>query len=86
MTALKEYTLAVPEDIKKYYYTTDFPKTVKTVQAISEFSDVELLTKVKGIPVGTTIQIADIEFNKNGVPRFKTTDGTYVSAYKTKFE
>ena len=31
-------------------------------------------------------QIAGVEFSKDGVPRFKTTDGTYISSLKTRFE
>lgn len=86
LTALKSYVRAVPLDVKKYYYTTDVPETVTTAKAISSFADADLTTKVAALPIGTTLSIAGIEFSEDGVPRFKTTDGLYVSAYKTKFE
>lgn len=86
LTTLKSYVRAVPLDVKKYYYTTDVPKQVTTAKAISAFADAELSIKLSALPVGTTLSIASIEFSEDGVPRFKTTDGQYVSAYKTKFE
>ncbi|WP_010288573.1 DUF5776 domain-containing protein [Kurthia massiliensis] len=86
MTSLKSHVLPVPLDVKNYYYTSDVPEKVTTVKSISSFSDVDLTKKVETLPVGTTLSIADIEFSQNGVPRFKTADGLYVSAYKTKFE
>lgn len=86
MTALKTHTQVVPENVKQYYYTSDFPSSVTTLVKLSEFSDVNLITKVKALPIGTTVQIAGVEFSKDGVPRFKTTDGTYISSLKTRFE
>lgn len=86
LSARKDITRVVPENIKDYYYVN--PKTVTVAQDLNVFSSVEFKDeqKVRIVRVGETLQVQGIRYTKKGEPRLKIGEDQYISAYKKRFQ
>lgn len=73
VTANKNYVVQVTTAIDKYF--TENPHKITMLMDDRYYSDLEFLYPGKAITKGMIVDILDIEYTLDGVPRFKTKNG-----------
>ncbi|EOS7927023.1 glycosyl hydrolase family 25, partial [Enterococcus hirae] len=80
VTANKNYVVQVTKAIEKYFIEN--PHKITMLVEDRYYSDLEFLYPGKPITKGMSVDVMDIEYSLDGVPRFKTKDG-YLTANKS---
>lgn len=89
ISADKNDVVEVPATIQNYFLEYDSSLKLRTQKVIYKYDTLLFGDQQKDpemIPVGTVLDIQDVVYNKLGYPRFKLTDGKYVSTKKTLFK
>ncbi|QBO37497.1 hypothetical protein EQG49_09870 [Periweissella cryptocerci] len=85
LTANVANVIVPTKNIKSYYVTN--PKKLVSAKKVNGYRDVtaEASTKNNGFAVGTYFAIKALEYTNDGVPRFKLSNGLYVTAGKKSY-
>lgn len=89
ISADKNDVVEVPATIQNYFLEYDSSLKLRTQKVIYKYDTLLFGDQQKDpemVPVGTVLDIQDVVYNKLGYPRFKLTDGKYVSTKKTLFK
>lgn len=84
--ANKKNVVRTLKTINKYY--TSIPKNLHTAKAttIYSFQYFKYASKSLKIPANTKLEIVGLEYNKIGYPRFKLSNGYYISTVKSNLK
>lgn len=80
LTANKTYVQEVPSNITNYYYNNPGYIIMKTDDVY--YKDVNFNQKGEAVSRNELIEVQDIEFTRNGIPRLKTVNG-YLTANRS---
>lgn len=85
ISASKNDVVEVPDTIENYYREdrTDL-QTQREVYSYDNLMFGETENKTL-LPIGTNVQVVDVVYNRLGYPRFKLSNGEYVSTKKTLY-
>lgn len=85
ITASKVRVIRTIKDLNKYY--TKMISNVETAKNIHMYNNVKFskATEVKVVKKGTKLEIVGLVYNKIGYPRYKLSNGRYISTIKGSF-
>lgn len=84
-TPAKPVTPAKPKVDTKKYYIKPKAATMVLAKGVTEYTDTAFASKVKKLAKGTQVKVTAVEYSKGGTPRFKMSNGHYVTTAKASW-